>query len=52
VFTSNIWPWRAPTSGKTSNVNLELFQMIFNNPSNGTYFWEIVSNLRNFPEKK
>jgi hypothetical protein len=27
-----------PTSGKTSNVNLELFHMIFNNPGNGTYF--------------
>jgi hypothetical protein len=25
-------------SGKTSNVNLELFQMIFNNPGDGTYF--------------
>jgi hypothetical protein len=25
-------------SGKTSNVNLELFHMIFNNPGNGTYF--------------
>jgi hypothetical protein len=25
-------------SGKTSNVNLELFQMIFNNPGNGTDF--------------
>jgi hypothetical protein len=33
-------------SGKTSNRNLVLSQMIFDNPSNDTYFREIMSNLR------
>ena len=40
------------SSGKTSNGNLVLSQMIFDNPNNDTYFREIMFNLKNFPEKK
>jgi hypothetical protein len=45
------WTHRS-ASGKTSNVNLVLSQMIFDNPNNDTYFWEIISNLMNFVEKE
>ena len=39
-------------SEKTSNGNLVLSQMIFDNPNNDTYFREIMFNLKNFHEKK
>jgi hypothetical protein len=43
---------QAFASGKTSNGNLVLSQMIFDNPNNDTYFREIMFNLKNFHEKK
>jgi hypothetical protein len=42
---------RSP-SGKTSNGNLVLFQKIFDNLNDDTYFREIMSNLRSISEKK
>ena len=40
------------TLGKTSNVNLVLFDMIFNNPVNGTYFWKIFFISEEFSWKE
>jgi hypothetical protein len=40
------------TSGKTSNGNLVLSQIIFDNPNDDTYFRGIMSNLRSISAKK